>query len=169
MRIILKQTVVYQESEDRLLLLCQFGDGLILTFWLTRRLADRLVSALFQYMETSDDLSRSAGKEALVTWENPVAKVGYSEPVSFPGEGPRYLIESIDIAPLADGRQLLFRARGCDEVCFALDGVSLHQWMVILHRMYLQANWNAAEVWPSWFDPAQVVPDIRVPLGTVFH
>ena len=168
---ILKQTVSYQESEDRLLLLSQCSDGSVQAFWLTKRLSDRLVRALFQCVEMTGPAFEGEETEEIASWR----QYGNGEsdspvPVSQPGDcTQQHLVQSIDISPLADGQQLLFHAPGCNGARFALQGAALRHWLRFLRRLYSHANWGTVDVWPAWFDGVHATQESRAPRGTIYH
>ena len=162
MQVIQKQTLVYLDSEDRLQLVNQCSDGTVSVFWLTRRLADRVVRALFHRLQQEG--------ASLLDESMPASGPGplSPEPVQEVGDAPHYLIQSIDLSPLADGQQLVFHAPGC-EARFAMGMDPLRQWLAILHHLYLHATWDTVGVWPAGFDAAEPQTDFQVPAGTVFH
>lgn len=164
MKVILKQTLTYHEVEDRLQLVSQGEDDEVLVLWLTRRLADRLVQALFQRME-------GPANAVVQTWAQQVARATFepSDPVTVTSADRQCLVQSIDIVPLVDeGQELVFRAPFC-EARFAMNGVLLRQWLGILHGWYLHAGWETAQIWPAWFESAEQSPEIQAPAGAVFH
>ena len=163
LKIIHKQTLTYHEAEDRLQLVSQGEANEVLVLWLTRRLADRLVPALFQRLE-------SPGNSAVLAWEQQLARAAFepSEPVTVSGDTRQCLVQSIDIVPLSEGIELVFRASSC-EARFAMGGAVLRQWLGILHGWYLHAGWDTAPIWPAWFESAEQSPEIQAPAGAVFH
>ncbi len=168
---ILKQTVSYQESEDRLLMLSQCSDGTVQAFWLTKRLSDRLIRALFQCMEMTGMAIEDEAVDEIASWSQYGKGEGDSTvPVSQAGDCPQqYLVQSIDISPLADGQQLLFHAPGCNGARFALQGAALRQWLRFLRRLYSHASWGTVDVWPAWFDSVPAAQEPRAPRGTIYH
>ena len=171
MMVILKQTVMYLETEDRLQLLSQCSDDSVIALWLTRRLADRMVQAIFHGLDAAVPGSRAEGfcREGAVQEATAAAdEAGLHRPVPADNPAPQHLVLSIDISPLPDGQQLIFHATGCD-ASFALGELPLLRWLGILQRLYLQAGWGTADVWPTWFEPEVSGRDLHVPEGTVLH
>ncbi|MDE1941522.1 MAG: hypothetical protein KGI47_00050 [Betaproteobacteria bacterium] len=169
MMVILKQTVTYLETEDRLQLLSQCSDESVIALWLTRRLADRLVQAIFQGLEGSGGRSEAlwrevALQEGIVSGDD----ASLNNPVPVAEELTQHLVLSIDIAPLPDGQQLTFHASECN-ASFMLREIPMFRWLGILHRWYLHAGWGTADIWPAWFEPEILGRDLDIPVGTVFH
>ncbi len=163
LKIIHKQTLSYHEAEDRLQLVSQGEDDEVLLLWLTRRLADRLVTALFQRLE-------APGNSAVLAWEQQLARAAFepSAPVTVSSTARQCLVQSIDIVPLPEGIELVFKA-ACCEARFAMGGALLRQWLGILHGWYLHAGWDTAPIWPAWFESAEQSTGIQAPEGAVFH
>ncbi len=172
MKVVLKQTLTYQENEDRLQLVSQGEDDDILVLWLTRRLADRLVHALFQRMESSGDTAMDRDKQAtLLAWAQQAAQADFepSDPVPVTDTARQCLVQSIDIVPLEeDGQELVFRAP-LYEARFAMSASLLRQWLGILHGWYRHAGWDTVNIWPAWFDSAEQTSEVLAPIGAVFH
>ena len=172
MRIIQRQTLTYDAQEDRLRLASRFEDGEEQVFWLTRRLADRLVGALCQALEAGTDGDTPEHREALLAWEQEAAQAALEvvPPVTAgEAEMPSALVHTIDFVPHANGQQLVFKAQGCEEAGFALDGAALRQWLHILHQAYRQGGWDGSDLWPDWMSAPEPAPDLSVPAGTVWH
>lgn len=173
MRTIHRQTLTYDEQEDRLRLASRFGDDAEQVYWLTRRLADRLVGALCQGLEAASPGDTHTRREALLAWEQEVAQSAL-EPVppvvaADSSGAPTALVHTIDLVPHARGQQLVFKAHGFEDAGLALDVPALRQWLGILHQVYQLAGWDTADLWPDWVRAPGAAPDPLVPAGTVWH
>ncbi|MDE2342816.1 MAG: hypothetical protein KGL63_05395 [Betaproteobacteria bacterium] len=169
MMVILKQTLTYLETEDRLQLLSQCSDESVIALLLTRRLADRLVQAIFQGLDAAGGRSEILWREGSLQESNAGGDdASLHSPVPVAEQLTQHLVLSIDIAPLPDGQQLTFHAVGCD-ASFTLREIPMFRWLGILHRWYLHAGWGTADIWPAWFEPEMLGRDLDIPAGTVFH
>lgn len=155
-----RMTCEYLQDEDRIRI-----RGLVVggedqsethTLWLTQRLALRLIPALVDVLEKSEQL-HSAGlakeqqaevqgmKQDLVASQAAAA----AEPaVELKENSPDWLISHIDLSPKEGQLQLILRNEQ-HRLCLMLGGAALRQWLNILLHAFRQGQWPLS-VWPEW-------------------
>lgn len=159
MAVLQKITTTYCESEDRLRLagLDVAGETTV-ELWLTQRIANRLVRALTQWLETEGgaahyslpaDLRHAWAQEAAVRQFQP------SAPVRLDAAVPATLVKSIDLARNNRLYTICFR-RGEDSATLNLSSTELRQWLGIVRALYRAAGWPLAD-WPGWMEAAASV------------
>lgn len=173
MRKVDKITVLYDEGEDRLNLLAQDSAGVVTSCWLTQRLANRLVRSLVQRLATE------AVPGAVVTQPAPprlqaleqaaaqmqMPRLPPVEPEAQPAATPA-LVHSLQVGRTARGRHSVVFRWGREEQAIQLimDSTRLRQWLGIVYRHYVKAEWPRDGVWPQWFEPGKAEADPAMPV-----
>ena len=153
----------YDQQEDRILLVAETIDGGRIRFWLTQRLANRLVEALVNLFENTDGRGVQAEHQSKVqSWEQAVAVAQHQpqEPVVAQADKPDSLIHTVNIE--ARGQAYILTLAGTyDSAVMSLNSVELRQWFSGLHSHYVAAAWPQG-MWPAW-----ITTPVPTPLNTV--
>jgi hypothetical protein len=149
-----KITTTYSETEDRLRLVGEDAAGEAVVLWLTRRLVNRLVRQLVEWLEAEDGGALAAlGPELRQSWaqEKAVRQLEPSAPVRARGDAPKLLVASVDLS--RDQRRYVLRFRTADDTApsLSLSSTELRQWLGIVHQLYLAADWPR-DPWPAWME-----------------
>lgn len=149
----------YDQIEDRICLSVLDKAGLTRRLWLTQRLGVRLVQALTQWLD-ADIAQVTEGRHSslLQSYEQSAAEAvfqGGEAVVADPGRSP-VLLTTVDLSKAAGAYALTFRfgenAGEAHSGVLRMTSTELRQWLSILHRMWIAAEWPAS-VWPGWFLP----------------
>ena len=132
----------------------------VLTFWLTRRLADRLFVLLLNWLDSRN--AGQSGADMLQSFEQQAALSSLAPAAPpFPHREPRpeagrlsdnLLIENVDVTKGDSGVILAFKDASGQEAKLALTLTELRQWLAICCKTYQAANWPMA-IWPRWMLP----------------
>ncbi|NLW80415.1 MAG: hypothetical protein GXY42_01915 [Desulfovibrionales bacterium] len=154
-------TTEYVDIEDRIRLCGESGPGQSMALWLSRRLLNRLVPHVCQWLEkdtpSTDHGSTSSSRlEALQGFaqQAAVAAMPALPPVHASAAGTTsWLVHSIDASKARGGIILTFKGPEAEEgrpmARLALSDELLRQWLNILHGQYRKGQWSM-EVWPQW-------------------
>ena len=155
---ITKLTTTYSSSQDRICLAMASADGRSLALWLTQRLANRFVDQICNWLKsnaagvTQTALPETAAAIASsMAQGRAVANIAPTPPVNLEHRPNQGLIENINCKLARGGAQLTFSIEGGREVAtttYSAD--AMRQWLHMLHRAYVQAEWPLA-AWPHWF------------------
>ncbi|HEY1044113.1 MAG TPA: hypothetical protein VGE60_09635 [Telluria sp.] len=140
-------------------------DGALVQLWLTRRLADRLLPLLLNWLgqqagegahaEVMQEFAQQAAREALA----PLPSVRAQDDSSM-------LVQAVDVTTGDNALGLAFKAGGpSDEAGYRIgfEAQALRQWLGILHDQYRKAEWPV-DAWPSWITSAGQPASAGVPL-----
>lgn len=157
-------TTEYISSEDRIRLTTASADT-VTVIWLTRRLCDRLVPAMAQWLEKNmpepakeappvnkvqvkafnDQVQAVAQQQARVRNQTVAA-----EPVKVELSEKSWLAFSASLK--GQPNQLLITLGSTDDehqIAIPFHPVHLRQWLDILYQNYLKADWSNDQ-WPEW-------------------
>jgi len=148
-----KVTLRYVELEDRICMAAETREGgSPVVFWLTQRMAGRLVGTLGRYLEESESEESpvSGLVRQAVRQEDARLQFEPTRPVALHQGGFLAVLPSrIDIRCGGDRIGLELPMGGEDRACLTMTRMEMRQWMGILHRQYEQAGWGMG-VWPGW-------------------
>jgi hypothetical protein len=157
-------TIDYLAAEDRLRLSGEGDDGGRLAIWLTRRLLDRLVPVLLDWMQREGcDLPMARAGDAVATnapapraeplhsFAQQAARASLSPvvPVQVTATDQAWLAQAVDVGRATGVLRLTFRGADVQQAVLTLRPQPLRQWLNILHDAYRKADWPAT-VWPDW-------------------
>lgn len=165
-------TTEYVPDEDRVRLAGETGPERAVVMWLTRRLLDRLLPHLLEWL-----VARGAGQAQ-------AADRGYGELVqgmaqqsaraALPAQPPvdaaradlECLVRSVDVTADASFIRLGFALPDdAEPITLDFEQQPLRQWLNIVHDRYRQAGWPM-DLWPSWMTEAARPTE---PAGAVLH
>jgi hypothetical protein len=129
----------YIETEDRVRISGATADGSAVFFWLTRRLLERLIPLMVQWMER-----HNAKLPHLIAFS-------FMHQTVQPDTRPlavSWLVNSIEISSTNDYVKLTFKGAEGQSAAIQLAAPKLRQWIEILHESYLAAQWPL-DVWPK--------------------
>lgn len=165
-------TTDYVPDEDRIRLAGETGPQRTVVMWLTRRLLDRLLPHLLEWL-----VARGAGQaqaadrgygELLqgMAQQNARAALPAQPPVDSGGASLDWLVRSVDVSNDASVMRLGFPVPdGPEPITLDFEQQPLRQWLNIVHDRYRQAGWPM-DVWPSWMTEAARPTE---PAGAVLH
>ena len=153
-------TTRYSSTEDRMRVAGALPDGQPVVLWMTQRLLLRLLPRLFQWLET-----HGVGPSSLVEAATPalycdaiqsfaqqaaLQQLVPQPPVHTPAQTPQALVESVSVGQSPACVHLVLKdAADSLHVGLALGAQPLRQWLAILCRQWLEAQWPM-DVWPAW-------------------
>jgi len=148
-------TSEYVDSEDRLRLRGALGEGETVVLWLTRRLLDRMVPHLTDWLGQQP--------EPVIP---PVAETGeVTPPVPAIAEAQTWLVDRIDLNFAPGTLTLSFFGPASTQCRLVLSALALRQWLEILLRQYRQGEWPEA-VWAPFVKsfPQEAAPTVSLTL-----
>ncbi len=149
-------TTDYDENEDRIrLAFVDDGENARL-LWFTRRLGERLVSALIKGMQPQR-LEQEAGPakvQAAQVYAQLEARLSQkpAKPVRVDGDAAEGLVHEVNITmPNQGARLLVFRCKDLEPAELVMTQTELRQWLEVLHVVFLKAQWRN-DIWPEWME-----------------
>lgn len=150
-------TTTYDEREDRFRITGESEAGEVHALLLTRRLLQRLVVHLLKILDPEpaggpSTLRREKWQSGLMQEMAQLqagALLKLETPVVANAEQPAWLAESVDINRQEGRIVLAFKDQDDTRAETALNTRELRQWLIILHRLWRNAEWSE-EVWPDW-------------------
>jgi hypothetical protein len=148
---IISITLSYDAGEDRIRFAALLKDGRKACFWLTQRLARRLVAALSNHLEKAEALPLSTVRDAMLAHEQAQAVSGIKPqpPVRPEPASPVHLVSNITLKLAAEKMELGFASDLDWTPTIALDRTLVRQWLSMLHRQFVSAEWPL-DCWPVW-------------------
>ena len=166
---VIRATLSYNQTEDRISLTCAVSNDECVVLWLTARLASQLVPHLCQAVSQLPDVTSNDGDGDQEGTDNDVATPAHepagdatSETGSAKGPNPEapvvagadsasWLVKAIDLTNGPMLVQLGFRDdQGHPPLLFSLEHTQLAQWSEGLKHCYAQAGWSM----DCWHMPA---------------
>lgn len=141
-------TTEYVELEDRVRLTGEVEDGTALSFWLTRRLLDRLIPHLTLWLEKQHAGLPRADLMLEFAQQQAQSQFVPQVPVKLPNAQGQ-LIQAVDITPNIEQLHLHFKSESGEAASIGFASTPLRQWLAILHQAYSVAEWPMS-VWPNW-------------------
>lgn len=167
-------TSEYVDFEDRIRLTGEGEDGQRVILWLTRRLLDRLVPHLVDWLaqhepRAPDVLAHSVARSSTYQrFEQEVAHHAFKPqpPVRARLGESNWLVCTVELKSSPHVLRLLFKGRlALENAQFNPGGKTLRQWLKVIHGAYLAAGWPT-DVWPNWMHES-TPPQVGVP--PAFH
>ncbi|QSR36617.1 hypothetical protein CFI10_16835 [Marinobacterium iners] len=168
-------TTVYHPLEDRVRISGQVSSDDVVVIWVTRRLMDRMVPALVEWLEQQDadvpraDLLQSVKQTRAINELTEQTRQEGSTPVSAENAGTTWLAASVDVQRRPEQLVLIFKAApdaGGQQAALPLRALALRQWLNILLQAYSKAEWSTA-VWPEWM--REQLPELASPARGAIH
>jgi hypothetical protein len=145
-------TTEFCSTQDRIRLTGEGEADDRVQVWLTRRLLDRLLPVVIDWLPQAEGGGGSGPMASLVSefqQQAAVSGVVPQPPVRATPTTRDWLAEAIDVNRAADQLGVVLKAAGQVPVGLTFTPVSLRQWLGILCVAYFQADWPVA-VWPEW-------------------
>jgi hypothetical protein len=152
MLLLTRFTTEFCPAEDRIRLLGEGDAGDRVQVWLTRRLLDRLLPLVIDWLPQAEGGTTTGPMASLVSefqQQAAVSGVVRQAPVRVSPTMRGWLAESIDVNRAADQLGVVLKAAEQAPVGLTFTPVSLRQWLGILCVAYCQADWPVT-VWPDW-------------------
>lgn len=141
--------------EDRVRLSAEYDDNEIQSLWLTKRLLDRLIAPLCEWIEK--DVGTDISNKLVNSFVQERAYLGIKkqESVKTTEAVSDWLIMSIDINRSNSLAKITFR--GVENQCgfIEFNKNALRQWLGIIYRQYVAADWDIS-IWPNWMTSGSV-------------
>ena len=167
MQALQRVTTAYVDSEDRIRLTGECTDGTAVQLWLTRRLVERLLPLLLDWLKQDagegahgaimQEFAQSAALDALAP--QPAVRVQDDSSV---------LVQTVNVTRGDIAVALEFKAGdvndGGPSWSITFEPQPLRQWLSIVHDQYRKAEWPLS-AWPAWITEA----DQPVAAGTPLH
>lgn len=160
-------TTEYSESEDRMRLAGEDGQGQTVVLWLTQRLLSRLVAHLCRWLEQQGGNAPLVEVRQEFAQQTARAELVPQPPVRAQPDVQGVLIYSVDLKTANADMGLQFRNSGGHGVAsLQLQHRALRQWLNIVFDQYRKAQWPT-DVWPAWV--AQAKPPETPSRAVLFH
>lgn len=144
-------TTEYCPIQDRIRLIGEGQTGSV-QVWLTRRLLDRLIPLLIEWLPQAEGVPANGTLAEMISeFHQQVAQSSLvpQSPVMAMPTMSGWLAESVDVNRAAEHLAVVMKTAGQSPVGLTFSAVSLRQWIGILHTAYLRADWPEAK-WPDW-------------------
>lgn len=158
-------TTRYVEVEDRIRLAGKVAPDRTVVLWLTRRLLNRLMPHLLEWLERKTpappagadsgaytEVIQSFAQQAARAEFKPQPPVRVPPPSSTHGTFPRedWLVRAVHVAKSEKKVRIAFKgAAAAEQVSVTFQAQPLRQWLAILHDHYARAAWPL-DIWPAW-------------------
>lgn len=171
-------TTRYIPAEDRMRLAGGLPDGQQVVLWLPQRLWLRLLPVLFAWLENQVPALPASMAVAQVHQEvqQSFALVAAKHdlkpevPVVPLAGASEWLVDVLSVEQGDAHTRIVFQKGGAGTNCLSLVALQLsahqlRQWLLIVHGLWLQADWPT-HAWPAWWAEAVAT---NVPSGQVVH
>lgn len=142
-------TTLYSPEQDRISLSANLREGGTARIWLTQRIVDRLISALVKIVKPHHPDPVYAEIIAGVAQQQAVSRHELQAPVKITETEHEWLVSKIDLQMPRSGVVVIFYNAAGQNARVAMNVELLRQWLTILRRVYVTAEWDGAE-WPEW-------------------
>jgi hypothetical protein len=142
-------TTLYSREQDRISLNSILREGGTARIWLTQRIVHRLIPALVKIVEPSHadrvyaEIVAGVSQQKAVDRQEPLAPVKVTEPEH------EWLVSKVELKQLQSGTLVIFCSATGQQARVAMNAVLMRQWLSILRRVYITAEWQGAD-WPDW-------------------
>lgn len=154
-KVITRFTTQYCPEEDRLFVICERETSDPFIIWLTQRLSNQLLRALFRYAEQISP-GRAVPPVAHDMWRTGIQQAAQATltpsqpPPAPPTVTARHLPTTVTLTAKETALLLEFKAADFEPVPLTLSITQMLQWLKVLHAGYARAQWPFNE-WPEWF------------------
>lgn len=159
-----KITTLYSQEQDRLSLNATLRGGGAARFWITQRIANRLIPALIKIVKPSHEDPVYVELIAGISQRQAIAQKEPQTPVKMAEPDHEWLISKIDLQMPQSGAVLIFYNAAGQSARVVMNAELLRQWLSILRQVYVAAEWRGAE-WPDWV----AAPSARKTADKVLH
>lgn len=147
-------TILFSDTEDRLVLLASNVEGAKEAFFLTRRLTAGLINGVAALLERSNMAASTAPDEmrndiVLMEHQGALAGVGGDKQADKDGASKRQslqvsprLVANVNIATLPTSFRIVLQSAGGTPVAMVLNRLDLHRVLELLKRKAEGAGWN---------------------------
>ena len=160
-------TTRYIPAEDRMRLAGELPGSQQVVLWLPQRLWLRLLPGLFTWLEHQVATLPAPAAVARVHQE---VQQGFAlaaarqsllpEPPVVPSaDASEWLVDMLSLEQSSAHTRIVFQKGGNTDSCLPLAALhlsahQLRQWLLIVHRLWQEAEWPA-QVWPAWWADAR--------------
>ena len=157
-------TVLYSEEQDRISINAAVRDGETARIWLTQRMTNRLIPALINVIKPRHEDPVYAEIIAGVSHQKAVSRQEPSAPVTANAPEHEWLVSKIDLQMPPSGTVVIFYSPTGQSARIGFNGDLMRQWLSILQRVYVAAEWRGTD-WPEWM----ATPAINQGTDRVLH
>jgi hypothetical protein len=153
-------TTDYDQDEDRIFLAVVDSKNNRCKLWLTRRLTERLISALVQGLTIRTEQDQAvppAAMEAAQVYAQLEARISQkpSTPVQVDDSATQGLVHQIKVKTAENDVRVIefhYKAAGqsAPPVELVLTPAELRQWLEVLRKTTVKSQWRE-DIWPEWF------------------
>lgn len=150
-QILQRVTSVFVPSEDRIRMAGETEDGRAAVVWLTRRMMGVLLPVLFKQLDDQFASSTPEHRQLMQEVAQHAASdsLEASEPVLVAGDIDVLLATTVEVTRAELGVILTFHNESDTSFSLPLASEVLRQWLQILYRADVQADWRLPQ-WPAW-------------------
>lgn len=148
-------TTEYVDTEDRVRLSGACEDGTVVQLWMTRRLTDRLVPLLLNWL--GQEAGEGARAEIMQEFAQQAARAALEpQPSVRAQDDSSILVQAVDVTTGDSALGLAFKSSPQGDASYRIgfEPLALRQWLGILHDQYRKAEWPL-DGWPAWITPAE--------------
>ena len=140
------------------------ADGDTIDFWFTQRIMKNLISGLTNWARGQRNGHHTGAQPDRI--ENCAAPIGSGAGIGANGDAPfqarsiteqatrEILVTRLAVRTRGDALILDLPLGPDEKGCASFSRTTLNQWLAILYRQYLEAQWSLQD-WPTWFQEAQ--------------
>lgn len=158
-----KLTTLYVNEEDRIRVTGCLDNGASAVLWLTQRLLHRLIPTLVGWLETPS-VTPAGPSDVIQSFKQQAATQAGPNlaPVEASSQSEEWVVTSVDYTTSPTHIQLTFRGTSGQNVSLTLSPEAMRQWLDIVHKAHIQAEWPR-DKWPAWISStAPGAPDQAV-------
>lgn len=146
-----KVSLSYSAVEDRMRMTGDVSDSDPLVFWLTRRMCEKLVKAVSDFIEKSSSIPVGADKDLMLSFRQSAALIRKekTEPVTAGSDAQVILVQKVDLKFHKESVVLAFFMSETDSANLSLSIQNARQWLGVLYAQYQAAAWPL-DGWPAW-------------------
>lgn len=153
-------TTDYSLLEDRIRITGRAVDGGTVTVWLNLRMMRMLLPVLADWVEKKA-APAIAGASQLAQQAAASFAITPQPAVQCRSDNVEWLAITVDYAWSDAALRLTFRnGEGANEAVISFDETLLRQWMAIVYRLYMAAEWPM-DAWPVWVASGVKATEIR--------
>lgn len=160
-------TIRYVPTEDRIRMTCALKEAETLDFWFTQRILNGLINGLTGWLESNPaettpvpsqtPASAQTGQQLAREQVSAQMTMRPAKPVRPSSSSRDVLVTRLAVKTRQDALILELTINDREKGLASFSRTTLNQWLGILYRQYLEAQWPV-DVWPAWFKDAQTRP-----------
>ncbi|MFM1895629.1 MAG: hypothetical protein RLZZ385_703 [Pseudomonadota bacterium] len=157
----------YLETEDRLRLTGESGQGEVVSLWLTQRLVLRLLPHLLDYLNQS--IAENTKAKTLVqgfAQQSAMTGLATQPPVQAQSDAQPWLVTEVDVSHAPPHVAIHLKGLQGQRASLSMEYRQLRQWLAIIRGLWQQAQWPD-DIWPQWMN--ETLPTTATQAGKAVH